>query len=145
MPLGPAVAGEHIVAQVGSASVHHAELSAQRGGACHRCKSACGAGLAARAEVRVTARTSESLQAGQSVHLEADPGALAQISLLLYFFPAAGFVAGAFCALMLGLGDLSQGAAGLVGLVAVLWLAQLTLRQHFSAGAPLSAVQFSDK
>lgn len=145
MPLQTEVVGEHVVAQVGRVSARHAEVSVQKNAVCGSCNAACGARLAPQPAVRVTVRNPESLSAGRAVFLAADPGALARISLLLYLFPAAGFVAGAYCAKVSGFGDLLQGGVGLLALVAGLWLARQVLEQKYSAGAPLSAEQIHDK
>lgn len=134
---------EHITGRVAATASHRVDVSAQTGMACGSCSAKCGARQIPQNTV-VQARANSFLSAGQSVILEADTGALAQISLSLYLLPALGFLVGAFVAFELALGDFSQALFGLLGLVLGLLLARLYLRQRYRAGTPLCAVQTTE-
>jgi len=140
MSVGITQSGENITGRVSATSDTHVEVTAQSGAACSSCSAKCGARQTPQ-KTLLQARSIVPMRSGQSVILEADAGALAQISLSLYLLPALGFLIGAYVGYAMSFGDLQQALFGLLGLVCGLLLARLYLRQRYSAGTPLCALQ----
>lgn len=136
--------GGYVTGRVGMTSADTVEVSAEMGMACASCGAKCGARQTPQTAV-VQARFSNPLKPGQTVMLEAEDGALAQISLSLYLLPALGFLAGTYLAYNFALGDGWQALFALLGLAAGLFVARRLLRRRYTAGTPLCAVQLTDK
>lgn len=144
MPDEPRDAGGLVTGRVGEISAELVEVSAEMGVACASCSAKCGARQTPQTAV-VQARFSNPLKPGQTVILEAEDGALAQISLSLYLMPALGFLSGAYLAYSFALGDGWQALFALLGLAAGLSVSRRFLRRRYTAGTPLCAVQLTDK
>lgn len=139
----PLIPDGKVVAQVRRVSARVIEVAAETGTACGSCSAKCGARHTPQTVV-VEARARGAVATGQPVVLQADDGALANVSLALYFLPAVGFLLGAFLAYSASWGDGPQALMGLLGLAAGLFYARCYLRRRYRACIPLSVAQSID-